>query len=264
ITDGVQQDIEPGGNPYSFIVRNGIFYVSDGNHNRLLKVTTGGDVSAITEFPNHPVSTGVANTASGPFYVGYLGQGPFLPEAGKVVSVAPTTGAITEIASGAAMITDVQVGAGGQLYALQFNDPQEAGEAFFAPGTGKVLRVVGSGFSPLITGLSFATDMVFDGNTLYISNFGIAPVGEVIKVENFSSVTPPAATPTAAPTQAPTQAPPQATATRPGGIVAPSTGTGGTGGAGGDGGTPWLLLAGLAVAGTTLLGSAAALRSKGR
>jgi len=249
ITSGAQVDIEPGGNPYAMIVRGSNFYVSDGNHNRLLRVTSSGQISEITEFPDHPVSTGIASTGSGPFYVGYLGKGPFLPADGKVVSVDSASGAITEVASGEPMITDVQVGPDGNLYALQFNDPEDAGPDFFAPGTGKVLTVNDDGtMSPLITGLTFATFMEFDGDTLYIANAGIIPAGQIIKVENFSSVEPPAQ-----PTPAPTTPGPQPTPTRGTGVVAPDTGSGGY--ADSEGGSLWLVLM-LALAGAGVAGSA--------
>ena len=249
IADGSQVDIEPGGNPYAMIVRGSDFYVSDGNHNRLLRVTTGGTVEDVTEFPNHPVSTGIASTDTGPFYVSYLGKGPFLPQDGKVVAVDSASGAITEVASGEPMITDVQAGPDGQLYALQFNDPEDAGEAFFAPGTGKVLTVNDDGtMSPLITGLSFATFMEFDGDTLYIANGGITPAGSIIKVEDFSSVQPPAE-----PTPAPTTAP-QPTPTSGTGVQAPDTGTGTPGG---NDVSLWLLLGLIAAGAVTATGALA-------
>lgn len=246
ITDGTQVDIEPGGNPYAMIVRGDRFYIVDGNHNRLMEATTSGQVTEITEFPDHPVSTGIASTDTGPFYVGYLGPGPFLPDAGKVVSVDAASGAITEIASGEPMITDVQVGPDGELYALQFNDPEDAGEAFFAPGTGKVLTVNDDGtMSPLITGLSFATFMEFDGDTLYIANGGITPAGSIIKVEDFSSVEPPPA-PTPVP---PTAVAPQPTPTTGTGVTAPDTGSGS---ASGSGASLWMAIGLLVAAGVAV------------
>jgi hypothetical protein len=248
ITSGAQVDVEVGGNPYSMIVRGDTFFVSDGNHNRLMEVTAGGDISEVTEFPDHPVSTGIAATESGPIYVGYLGRGPFFPEDGKVVSVNAASGAITELASGASMITDVQQGPGDALFALQFNDTVEAGEQLFAPGTGKVLTVNPDGtFSPLVVGLSFASDMMFDEDTLYISNGGITPAGQIIKIENFSDVELPAA-PTPVPTSPPAPAP---TATPGSGVTAPDTGSGTPG----DGGSSTWLLGLLAVAGAALAGT---------
>lgn len=257
ITDGTQPDVEVGGNPYSMQTRLSQFYVVDGNHNRLLRSTTGGAVSQVVEFPDHPVSTGIDITSDGTIYVSYLGVGPFFPEDGKVVRVNPTTGVITQVAAGVAMLTDVEFGPGNQLYALQINDPQEAGEAFFAPGTGKIVKVNGDGtMSPIVTGLSFPTFMLFDGDTAYVSNMGIAPIGSIVKIENFSAVTPPAPQPTAAPTQAPV-----ATPTRPGGITGPDTGSGGF--ADSDGGSVLPFALALA-AGVAILGSGALLRMKRR
>ena len=249
ITSGVQADIEVGGNPYSMIVRDGTFYVSDGNHNRLLEATPDGDVSSIVEFPNHPVSTGIAQTESGPFYVGYLGVGPFLPEAGKVVSVAPLTGTIAELASGVPMITDVEVGGGGQLYALSFADG-------FAPFTGSIQRVNSDRtMSPIVTGLTFTTDMIFIGNTLYVTDDGLSALGpgKLVEIENFSSVQPPAPTPT--------QAPAAPTPTPRAGISAPDTGSGGYGEAAGGINTAVLAIA-LAAAAAVLTGGAALARKR--
>jgi hypothetical protein len=216
ITSGAQEDVEIGGNPYSMIVRDGNFYVSDGNHNRLTKSDTSGNVTSVTEFPNHPVSTGIADTASGPFYVGYLGRGPFLPQDGKVVTVAPLTGTITEIASGVPMITDVAV-SGANVYALSFADG-------FAPFTGSIQKVNSDGtMSTLVSGLTFATAMMLDGNTMYVTDDGLSALGggKLVKIENFSSIQPVVATPTAAPTQAPVATPTRA------GVTAPDTGNGG-------------------------------------
>jgi len=244
VTSGEQPDVEIGGNPYSMIVRDNKFYVSDGNENRLLEVTTSGTVTALVEFPHHPVSTGIADTKSGPFYVGYLGVGPFLPDAGKVVSVAPLTHEITEIASGVPMITDVAV-AGSQLYALSFAVP-------FDPFTGTVNKVNADGtMSPVITGLSFSTAMYLDGSTLYVIDDGLSALGggKLVKVENFTSLQPIVASPTAAPMG------PSASPTRPGGIAAPDTGTGGYADGGGNAMT--LVLAfGFAIAAFATAGAA--------
>jgi hypothetical protein len=261
ITSGTQVDIEPGGNPYAMIVRGSSFYVSDGNHNRLMRVSTNGDITEITEFPDHPVSTGIATTADGPFYVGYLGKGPFFPADGKVVSVDSASGAITELASGASMITDVQEGPGGALFALQFNDTVEAGDALFAPGTGKVLTVNPDGtMSPLIVGLSFTTAMEYDADadTMYIANAGIMPAGQIIKVENFSDVE----LPVAPATPVPTAPAPQPTPTTGTGVTAPDTGSGGYLGDSDNGTSPWLLAALFAVAAAVATGGALALRRR--
>lgn len=251
IADGSQQDIEPGGNPYSMQVRNGAFYVVDGNHNRLMRVTTGGSITEVVEFPDHPVSTGIDFGSDGLAYVSLLGLGPFTPEDGKVVSVNLSSGAITEKASGASMLTDVEFGPGNQLYAVQFNDTTAGEFPAFGPFSGKILKVNADGtLTPVVVGLSFATFLAFDGNTAYVVNFGVAE-GEIVKIENFSSVQAPTATPTAAATSVPTQAPPPAATPTRSGIVAPDTGDGT---ASGDGNGSLLLLLAIGGAGVALAG----------
>jgi sugar lactone lactonase YvrE len=252
VTGGVQPDIEPGGNPYAMVARDGALYVVDGNQNQLMRVSTSGAITRVTEFSGHPVSTGITYRQSGgPFYVAYLGQGPFLPEAGKVVSVASPSGAITEVASGVPMLTDVTFGPGAQLYALQFAEP-------FSPFTGAVHRVNSDGtMTPVVTGFTFATSMEFDGDTLYVLNDGLSALGsgQVWQVEDFSTIQPPAATPTTAATQAPVATPTRA------GVVAPDTGSGGYA-AGGDNPSYAVLMLALAAAGALVTGAALALRRR--
>lgn len=248
ITEGIQLDIEPGGNPYAMVTRDGAFWVVDGNMNQLLKVTLDGTVSRVTEFEGHPVSTGITFRETGPFLVAFLGAEPFNPEDGKVVQVAALTGFTTEIASGASALTDVAVDATGQLFALQFGEQATAPGPPLVPFTGKVLRVNADGtFTPIVVGLNFATFMTFEGDTLFVVNNGLSVIapGEIIKIENFSAVEPPPA-PAPVPTQAPAPTP-----TSPAGIVAPDTGSDGYAGA--DGGlSPWLLAA--LAAGVALFG----------
>lgn len=242
ITSGVQPDVEVGGNPYSMVVRDGAFWVVDGNHNRLMRVQTDGTVEEITEFPNHPVSTGIATQSSGPIYVAYLGVFPFAPEDGKVVSVGVPSGNITEVASGVSSLTDVEFGPGGRLYALSFGAQASSPDAP-APwdfGTGTILRVESNGtLTPLVTGLTFSTGLIFSGDTAFVTSGGITIPGvldgEIWRIDNFSSIQPLAQEPTPAPQ--PTTAP-----TQPSGpITAPDTGTGG--GAASAGGAAAILAA---------------------
>jgi hypothetical protein len=248
ITSGTQQDIEPGGNPYAMKVRNSNFYVTDGNHNHFLRVTTSGQITNITEFPNHPVSTGLDFGPNGAAFVSYLGQGPFFPEDGKVVSVNVGTGDITEVASGQSWMTDVEFGPGGKLYGLQFNDEPALSDDAIGPFKGTILTVdeATHTMSPLVTGLSFPTFLVFDGDTAYVSNFSVTPDGQIVKIPNFSSVRPPAATPTSMPTAATTPGAGPTATPRGGTIAAPNTGDGNSASVNGSGGS-WLVL--LAIAG---------------
>jgi sugar lactone lactonase YvrE len=231
-TGGAEQaDVEPGGNPYAMIVRNGAFLVTDGNQNQVMEVTTDGDVSRIAELSGHPVSTGIASQSSGPLYVGALGTFPFNAEDGLVYQVGYPSGSTSVYASGFSSVTDVEYGPGG-LYAVTFGDQAAAPDGPpWDPFTGKILRVNTDGsMTPIVDGLTFSTFVAFAGDTAYVSNnsLSIPDVfeGEIVKIENFSTITLPAPQPTAVPTTAPP--PPAATPTAAtGGIVAPDTGMGG-------------------------------------
>src|SRR3990170_2309953 len=206
ITDGTQEDIEPGGNPYAMIVRDGAFYVSDGNQNQVITVTEAGEISRLTELSGHPVSTGITfDPAGDPFYVAELGREPFNPEDGRVVSVDATTGAHEVIASGFSALTDVGVGPGGQLYALQFADQAPPGGPPLAPFSAKVLKVNDDGtMTPVVAGFTFATAMLFDGAKLYVVSNGLSVLGpgEVWVIDDIDDV-PPIPTPEAEPAATP-------------------------------------------------------------
>ncbi len=259
IASGTQKDIEPGGNPYSMTVRDGAFYVVDGNQNQVMKVTTDGAISRLTEFPGHPVTTGIAQQGqSGPFYVTTLGQFPFAAADGNVFRVGVPTGDRTKVAGGVSSLTDVEFGPGGQLYALSFGEQATDPNApapwnFFS---GKILKVdtATGALTPIVTGFMFPTSLIFVGDTAYVSNGGVSIPGlvdgEIWKIENFSSVQPPAAQPTSAPAQAaPTATPAGGTGT----ISGPNTGSGGMDPLAPDAQPAWIALA-MALAAATLGG----------
>ena len=257
VTNGGQADIEVGGNPYAMIVRDGAFLVVDGNQNEVLRVTLDGDVTRIAEFVGHPVTTGIASQASGPLYVGGLGKFPFAPDEGLVFKVGYPTGNISEYAAGFSSVTDVEFGPGGQLYALTFADQDVdfSSGSPFEPFTGKILKVNADGtMTPVVDGLTFATKLMFDGDTAYVSNNGVSIPGvfegEIVKIEGVSSLEPLAPAPAPQPTTAPAPAPTKAA----GVITAPDTGTG-TGTATGGASLLWLFAA-LGLAGVVCTGAA--------
>jgi sugar lactone lactonase YvrE len=268
ITTGGQQDIEVGGNPYSMTVRDGKFLVVDGNQNQVMQISTDGTITRLAQFHGHPVTTGIASQSSGPLYVTSLGQFPFSASDGDVWQVGYPSGNVTKIASGFSSMTDVEYGPGGQLYALNFGDAASDPNAP-APwdfGSGKVFKLdAATGtLTPIVTGFSFTTSIIFSGDTAYVANNGVTIPGlndgEIWKIEGISSIAPlptqPATTPTAAP--APTQAP-VASPTRTG-VTAPDTGTGGN--ADGASALTWLVLAGLGIAGAATTGAAFALKRR--
>ncbi len=236
VKSGKQQDVDQNGNPYALIVRNGDFYVVDGNQNRILKVNgSDGTISSVTEFPGHPVTTGIGFAAggSGPFYVGGLGEGPFIPTEGRVFKVDFPGGAVTEVASGFSSITDVDVAPDGQLYAVSFGDPSGDEQGLpWVPGSAKILRVdlKSATMTPLVSGFSFSTSMLTVHDSAYFLNdsVGFFGAGELWRVDGLSTLKAlPATAPVAA---APAPVAPAAPAPRPvaAPISAPDTGSGPT------------------------------------
>jgi sugar lactone lactonase YvrE len=216
--------LAPGGNPFGMTVRNGDFYVSDGNFNRVLHITPDGKIDIISSFEN-VVPTGITGrTDGGPLYVAALGPGPWLPADGRVYQVGVPSGDITEIANGISSMIDVEIGPGGQLYALSFGDfGPGADDPPWMRGSAKLVRVDAAThtLTPIVTGFSLSTSLIFDDDTAYVTNYGVslpgAP-GEIWKIANVSSLPAlPAPQPaTAAATPSPRSA-----------VAAPNTGTGG-------------------------------------
>ncbi len=216
-------DAGPGGNPFGMTVRDGEIYVTDGNYNRVLHVTTAGKINILASFEN-VVTTGITARSGGPLIITEFGGFPFNPEDGKVIQVGVPTGTEVEIAKGFSHIISAAYGPGGKLYALSFGDqadPSAGDEA--VPFTGKILRVNGDGtLTPIVDGLMFATSLDFSGDTAYVTSL----IGQVYQISGFSSIAPlPAAKPAAAPTAA---APPPAPTAEPrrGVLTPPNTGSG--------------------------------------
>lgn len=264
VKNKVQQDIEVGGNPYAMTVRDGMFLVTDGNQNQVMRITTGGAITRLAEFHGHPVATGIGTADSGPLYVTTLGQFPFSPSDGAVYQIGYPSGNITKIASGFSSMTDVEVAPSGQLYALSFGDASsDPNGPPWSFGSGKVFKLdAASGtLTPIVTGFSFTTSIIFSGDTAYVANNGITIPGlndgEIWKIDNVSTLGAlPAPEPTAA---APAPPPPPApTATRGGTIAAPDTGSGPSGG----NSTLWAIALGAAVLGVGTLGAAAATKRR--
>ena len=94
----------------------GGFLVTDGHHNRVLRVTLDGEITELIAFGN-VVPTGLA-VSGNTVYMAEAGPVPHLPENGKVVSFGPKSPTATEVASGASLLVDVEFGRGRTLYAL--------------------------------------------------------------------------------------------------------------------------------------------------
>ena len=92
---------------YALEQYRGGFLVTDGHHNRVLRVTRAGDISETMAFGNI-VPTGL-EVHGRTIHMGEAGPIPHLPPDGKVVRFTPKSAA-TELASGASLIVDVEPG----------------------------------------------------------------------------------------------------------------------------------------------------------
>jgi hypothetical protein len=97
----------PSGVQYALQTWHGGFLVTDGHHNRVLKVTKNGDISEVITFGNI-VPTGL-DTHRGRIYLAEAGPVPHNPVDGKVVTFKPGSAVATDVASGAPILTDVEV-----------------------------------------------------------------------------------------------------------------------------------------------------------
>ena len=168
---------------YALEKYRGGFLVTDGHHNRVLRVTRAGDISQAMAFGNI-VPTGL-EVCGRTIYMAEAGPIPHLPPDGKVVRFTPNSAA-TELASGASLIVDVEFGPGRQLYALSQGiwdlppTPENEG-APASPDTGRLLRVRRDGsFTSVVERLDRPTSVDFIGKTAFV----VTLTGKVIRVDN--------------------------------------------------------------------------------
>lgn len=161
------------------------FLVTDGHHNRVLHVSSAGEVTQLIQFENI-VPTGLAVT-HGTVFMSQAGPVPHEPATGKVVSFplnAPRPHA-HDIASGFSLLVDVESGPDGALYALSQGDsPGNVPPASPAsPDSGRLLLVNRDGsFSVLVDELNLPTSLDFVGDTAFVTTLN----GEVWKITHVS------------------------------------------------------------------------------
>ncbi len=172
----------PTGVQYALETYRGGFLVTDGHHNRMLRVTLDGEVTEFRVFDNI-VPTGLA-VSGNRVYMAEAGPVPHEPDDGKVVSFGPKSSTVTEVASGAPLLVDVEFGRGRTLYALSqgvfgggaAGDPAQ-------PNTGRLMKVNANGtFTVVADGLDRPTSLEFIGNTAYV----VTLTGEIWRFENVS------------------------------------------------------------------------------
>jgi hypothetical protein len=178
----------PTGFQYAIEPFRGGFLVTDGHHNRVLRVTLDGAITQVIAFGDI-VPTGLA-VRGNTIYVAEAGPIPHLPETSKVMSFTPESATATQVASGAGLnkiglLVDVEFGRGNALYALAqgfWNGPFEGTPA--QPNTGALVKVDPNGtFTVIVEGLNQPTSVEIIKNTAYVVTLS----GEVRTIENISA-----------------------------------------------------------------------------
>jgi hypothetical protein len=172
----------PTGLQYALETYRGGFLVTDGHHNRVLRVTLDGEVTELIAFDNIvPTGLEVKNKT---VYMAEAGPVPHEPEDGKVVSFRPKSPTATEVASGASLLVDVEFRRGRNLYALSqgvFGGGPAGSPAL--PDTGSLVKVNRNGtFTVVSDGLDRPTSLEFIRNTAYV----VTLTGEIWKIRRVS------------------------------------------------------------------------------
>jgi hypothetical protein len=178
--------VVPTGVQYALETYRGGFLVTDGHHNRVLRVTLDGTITDLIHFGD-VVPTGLA-VSGNTIYLAEAGPVPHEPQTGRIVSFEPGSSSATEIASGARLAVDVEMGRGRTLFALSQGtfpcggDPACAG----APAehdSGALMRANGNGgFTTIADALDQPTSLEIIGNSAYVVTLG----GEVWKVDDVA------------------------------------------------------------------------------
>jgi hypothetical protein len=175
----------PNGVQYAMQPYKGGFLVTDGHHNRVLRVDLDGSIGEVVTFGDI-VPTGLEVT-DGKVYICQAGPIPHLPENGKVLSVNVRRASARTVASGASLLVDVESGPHG-LYALSQgfwdlpNIPDNEG-APASPNTGQIVKVTRNGsLTPIVGGLDRPTSFEFIGDSAFV----IGLTGTVTRVDHIS------------------------------------------------------------------------------
>jgi sugar lactone lactonase YvrE len=169
----------PSGVQYALQTYRGGFLVTDGHHNRVLRVTRDGQISVLRAFGNI-VPTGL-EVRGRTIYMAEAGPVPHLPEDGKVVAFRPTSTTAREVAAGSPLLVDVEFGRGHRLYALSQGVGSGGPEGSPAlPNTGALVKANRDGtFSVVIDRLNQPTSLEFIKKTAYVVTLS----GEIWKIK---------------------------------------------------------------------------------
>jgi len=184
----------PTGVQYALETYRGGFLVTDGHHNRVLRVTLDGEITEFMTFGNL-VPTGLAVSGNS-VYISQAGPVPHLAENGRVVVFEPGASVAAEVASGAPLLVDVEFGRGRGLFALSQGQWDGVAEGTSAlPATGSLVQVDEiSGHLALVANLDSMspifnppTSLEVIGTTAYIVTLEtLSAPGAIWKVEDIT------------------------------------------------------------------------------
>jgi hypothetical protein len=170
----------PSGVQYALQAYRGGLLVTDGHHNRVLRVSRDGQITELRAFGNI-VPTGL-DVRGRTIYLAEAGPVPHLPEDGKVVAFRPTSPTVRDVAAGSRLLVDVEFGRGHRLYALSQGDflPGNPEGSPALPNTGALVKAGRDGtFTVVIDRLNQPTSLEFIGKTAYVVTLG----GEIWKIK---------------------------------------------------------------------------------
>jgi hypothetical protein len=162
----------PSGVQFALLPWRGDLLVTDGHHNRVLRVDLdgayGANVSEVIAFDDI-VPTGLERRGH-TVLMAEAGPVPHLPENGRVVAFSPGDATAREVAAGARLAVDVESGAGG-LYVLSQGEftPGNPEGSPADPDTGALMRVHRDGtMTSVASGLDRPTSMEIVGRRAYV------------------------------------------------------------------------------------------------
>ncbi|MGY2702350.1 ScyD/ScyE family protein [Nocardioides sp. HB32] len=162
----------PSGVQFALLPWRGDLLVTDGHHNRVLRVdldgAEGANVSEVIAFDDI-VPTGLERRGH-TVLMAEAGPVPHLPENGKVVAFRPGGTTVREVAAGARLAVDVESGARG-LYVLSQGEftPGNPEGSPADPDTGALMRVRRDGtLTSVASGLDRPTSMEIVGRRAYV------------------------------------------------------------------------------------------------
>ncbi|WP_411699581.1 ScyD/ScyE family protein [Conyzicola sp.] len=159
------------------------FLVTDGHHNRVLKVSRSGEISELATFGN-TVPTGLAVDGR-TVYMAEAGPVPHLPETGRILAFSARNPEPRVIASGYSLMIDVEFGKCDVLYGLSQGDSPGVvpdGSPALAD-SGELLRVNRNGtMTPVVSELDLPTSLEFIRDTAFVVTLN----GEIWRVDDVS------------------------------------------------------------------------------